>query len=127
MQSEMQASRGKSACKSNKIAKTPTRGSSAVVTPIMKISEREQVKAKKIKQGEKKRLADFFSQGPHVPALPREGTPINAVVQQRENRGTDHEEGKGKSPSTELVSLKRLTKVKATKQIIKKEHKEIIS
>ncbi len=47
-----------------------------------------------------------------------EGTPIDAiVVQQRENRGTNHKKGKGKSPPIELASLKRLTKVKSTKQL----------
>ncbi len=117
MRSKVQASGGKSACKSNKIAKTPTQGSSAEVTPSMKSSEREQVIAKKIKQGKKKRLANFFGQGPRMPAPPREGTPINAVVQQRENRGTNRKEGKGKSPSTELVSFKRSTKVKVMKQL----------
>jgi hypothetical protein len=84
----------------------------------MKMRKREQAKAKKTKQGKKKRLANFFGQGPCVPALPREGTPIDAVVQQREIRGTNHNEGKSKSPSTESASLKRLTKVKATKQLI---------
>jgi hypothetical protein len=82
-----------------------------------KISKREQAKAEKNKQGKKKGLANFFGQGPRVPALPREGTPIKAVVQQRENRGTDRKEGKGKSPSTELASLKKSTKVKATKHL----------
>ena len=103
MRSEMQASRAKSARKSNKIAETPTQDPAAEVTPSMKISKREQEKAKKTKQGKKKRLANFFGQGPCVPALPREGTPIDAVVQQRENRGTDHKEGMGKSPSTGLA------------------------
>ncbi len=84
-QSEMQASGGKSARKSNKIAETPTQDPAAEVSPSMKISEREEAKAKKTKQGKKKRLANFFGQGPRVPALPREGTPMDAVVQQREN------------------------------------------
>jgi hypothetical protein len=83
----------------------------------MKISKREQAKAKKIKQGKKKRLANFFGQGPRVPAPLQEGTPIDAVVQQRENRGTDCEAGKGKSPSMEVAPMKRSTKVKATKQL----------
>ncbi len=52
-----------------------------------------------------------------MPALPRESTLIDAVVQQRENRGTNCEEGKGKSPSTELAPLQRLMNVKATKQL----------
>jgi hypothetical protein len=115
--SEMQTSGGKSARKSNEVAETPKRSSSAEVAPSTKISKRDQAKAKKIKQGKKRRLANFFAQGPRVPALPREGTLIDAVVQQRENRGTNSKEGKGKPPSTELASLKRLKKVKATKQL----------
>jgi hypothetical protein len=111
----MQASRGESACKSDEITETPTQDSAAEETPSMKISKREQAKTKKTKQGKKKRLANFFGQGPRVPAPPREGTPINAVVQRRENRGTNREEGMGKSFSTESAPLKRLTKVKATK------------
>jgi hypothetical protein len=83
----------------------------------MKISEREQAKAKKTKQGKKKRLANFFGQGQRVPALPREGAPINAVVQQRVNRGTNREKRMDKSPSTELAPLKRSTKFKAMKQL----------
>ncbi len=59
-----------------------------------------------------------------MPALPREGTPINAVQQQRENRVTDHKEGKGKSYSTELVFLKRLMKVKAMKQLQTEDERE---
>jgi hypothetical protein len=113
----MQASGGKSARKSNKITETPAQGPSAEVTPSMKISKREQAKAKKNEQGKKKGLANFFGQGPHLPPPPREGTPIDAVVQRRENRGTNRKEGKGKSPLTELASLKRSTKVKATKHL----------
>ncbi len=64
----MQEDGGKLSRKSNKIAKTPTQGSLAVVTPSTKISKREQAQAKKIKQGKKKGLADFFGQGPWVPA-----------------------------------------------------------
>jgi hypothetical protein len=116
-QSEMQANEGKSARKSDKIAETPMQDPAAEVTPSMKISQRDQAKAKKTKQGKKKRLADFFGQGPCVPAPPREGTPIDAVIQRRENRGTDRKEGTGKSPSTELAPLKRSTKVKAMKQL----------
>ncbi len=116
-QLEMQASGGKSARKSNKIAETPAQGPSAEVTLSMRISEREWAKAKKIEQGKKKGLANIFGQGPRLPALPREGTPIDAVVQRRENRGTNYKEGKGKSPLTELVSLKRSKKVKATKHL----------
>ncbi len=77
----MQEGGGKLSHKSDEIAKTPTQGSSAVVTPSTKISKREQAQAKKIKQGKKKGLADFFGQGPRVPVPSREGTPINAVIQ----------------------------------------------
>ncbi len=76
----MQAGKGKAACKSNEIAATLTRGLSAEVTPCLKVNEREQAQAKKIKQARKKGLEDFFGQGPHVLALSREGTPIDAVV-----------------------------------------------
>ncbi len=79
-QSEMQASGGKSARKSDEIAETPMQDPAAEVTPSMKIRQRDQAKAKKTKQGKKKRLANFFGQGPCVPAPPREGTPIDAVI-----------------------------------------------
>jgi hypothetical protein len=79
----MQAGEGKAARKSNKIAATPTRGPSAEVTPRLKVNEREQAQATKIKQARKKGLEDFFGQGPHVPAPSWEGTPIDAVVKRR--------------------------------------------
>jgi hypothetical protein len=47
----IQGGRGELSHKSNKIATTLTRGSSAVVTPSIKMREREQANAKKIKQG----------------------------------------------------------------------------
>ncbi len=112
----MQEDGGELSRKSDKIMKTPMRGSSAVVTPSTKISKREQAQAKKIKQGKKKGLADFFGQGPRVPAPLREGTLINAVIQQRENRIANYEVG-DKSHPTKLVSLNRSTKVNATKKI----------
>jgi hypothetical protein len=56
----MQGGGGKSSRKSDKIAMTPTQGSSAVVTPITKMSKREQANAKKIKQGKKNGLEEFF-------------------------------------------------------------------
>jgi hypothetical protein len=80
------------------------------------MSEREQVNAKKIKQGKKKGLEDFFGQGPRVSAPSREGTPLDAVVQQRENRSTNGEGG-DKPHLTKLVSLNRLTKAYATKKL----------
>jgi hypothetical protein len=89
----MQEGRGKSSRKSDEIATTLMQGLSAVETPSKKISKREQANAKKIKQGKKKELEDFFGQGPRVSAPLREGTPIDAVVQQRENRSTNGEGG----------------------------------
>ncbi len=87
-----------------------------MVTPSTKMSKREQANAKKIKQGKKKGLEDFFGQGPRVSAPSREGTPINALVQQRENRSND---GKGgdKPLLTKLVSLSGLTMAYATKKL----------
>ncbi len=52
----MQAGEEKAARKSNESTKTPTRNSSAEVTPSMKVSEREQAEAKKVKQVRKKEL-----------------------------------------------------------------------
>jgi hypothetical protein len=46
----------------------------------MKVSEREQAETKKVKQVRKKELEEYFGKGPHVQALLREGTPINAVL-----------------------------------------------
>ncbi len=43
----MQAGEGKVARKSNEITKTPTCNPSAAVTPSMKVSEKEQVEAKR--------------------------------------------------------------------------------
>ncbi len=102
--------------KSNKIAATPTLGLSAVVTPSTKMREREQANTKKIKQGKKKGLEDFFGQGPRVSAPLWEGTPFKAVVQQRENRSND---GKGgdKPHLSKLVSLNESTTAYATKKL----------
>ncbi len=87
-----------------------------MVTPSMKISEKEQANAKKIKQGKKKGLEDFFGQGPWVSAPSREGTLINAIVQQRENRSTDSEGG-NKPHLTKLVSLNESMKAYTTKKL----------
>ncbi len=102
--------------KSNKITTTPMQGSFAVVTPSTKISEREQATTKNIKQVKKKGLEAYFGQGPWVPGPSQEGTSINAVEQQRENRGTDVEGGD--TPHlTKLASLTRLTKAYAAKKL----------
>jgi hypothetical protein len=58
------------------------------VMPIAKkSSEREQDLAKKSKHERKKRLLNLFGDGAHVPAPTNKGTPIDAVVQCRKNRG----------------------------------------
>ncbi len=98
------------ACKSGKITKTPMRNPSAEVTPSMKVSEREQAEAKKVKQVRKKELEEYFGKGPRVQAPSREGTPINTVLQQREKGRPDH--GEGKERPTKLAPLKGATKAK---------------
>jgi hypothetical protein len=112
----MQEGRGKSSCKSEMIAMTLTQGSFAVVTPSTKASKKEQANAKKIKQVKKKGLDTFFGQGPQVPGPSQEGTPINAVVQQRENRSTDVKGGDNPH-LPQLASLTRLTKAYAAKKL----------
>jgi hypothetical protein len=57
----MQEGGGKLSRKSDKIAKTPTRGSLTVVTPSTKIGKREQAQAKKIKQGKKRGWQTFLA------------------------------------------------------------------
>jgi hypothetical protein len=59
----MQAGEGKAACKSDKIAANPTQGPSAEVTPCLKVNEREQAQAKKIKQARKKGAGRFLWPG----------------------------------------------------------------
>ncbi len=102
----MQASWGKLACKSNKIAQTPAQDVSAEVTPSAKNSEREQAHHKKSKQENKKELTKFFGQGPRVPAPSWEGTPIEVVVNKREDRRTNFEGGKGELPLKDGVHLR---------------------
>ncbi len=91
-------------------------GPFAVVTPSMKASKREQANAKKIKQVKKKGLEAFFGQGPWVPAPSREGTPIDVVIQRRENRSTDVKGGDN-SHLPQLASLTRSTKAYAAKKL----------
>ncbi len=87
-----------------------------MVTPSTKMREREQANAKKIKQGKKKGLEEFFGQGKWVSAPSQEGTPINAIVQQRENRSSDGEGG-DKPHLTKLVSLNGSTMAYAMKKL----------
>jgi hypothetical protein len=112
----MQEGGGKSSRKSNEIATTPTQGPSAVIMLSTKASKREQANTKKIKQVKKKGLEAFFGQGPRVPGPSREGTPIDVVVQQRENRSTDIKGGDNPH-LPQLASLTRSTKACATKKL----------
>jgi hypothetical protein len=112
---ELQASKGELARKSNKIAQTPAWDVSAEVTASAKNSEKEQAHHKKSKQEKKKELAKFFGQGPPVPAPSREGTPIDIVVNKREDRRTNLKGGGGGLPSKEAAHLKGPEKVKAKK------------
>jgi hypothetical protein len=117
----MQASEGKAARKCDDIAFPPTRGKSAEVTPNPKATEREQAQAEKIK---KKGLEEFFGKEPRVQPPSREGTPIDVVVKKRgnKNKANDREEGKGKSPTTELGGS--LSTAQSTKQLQSKEDGE---
>jgi hypothetical protein len=78
---------GKAAQKSNDITGTPGRSKTMEVRPNpKKASEREQDKAKKLKQDKKNNLLKYFGNGARVPAPTIAGTPIDAVTQRRESR-----------------------------------------
>jgi hypothetical protein len=80
---------GEAARKSDNITGTLGRSKTMEVTPnAKKASEREQDKAKKLKQDKKNDLLKYFSDGARVPAPTIAGTPINAVTQRRESRVT---------------------------------------
>jgi hypothetical protein len=73
--------RGKLACKSNDIIRTPMRGASKDITPgSKKTGEREQSTAKKFCQVRKQGLLKCFGEGPRVQPPSMEGTPIAAVM-----------------------------------------------
>jgi hypothetical protein len=78
---------GKAAQKSDDITGTPGRSKTMEVTPnAKKASEREQDRAKKLKQDKKNNLLKYCGGGARVPAPTIAGTPINAVTQCRESR-----------------------------------------
>jgi hypothetical protein len=80
---------GKAAQKSNDITGTPRRSKTMEVIPnAKKASQREQDKAKKLKQDKKNDLLKYFGNGACVPAPTIAGTPIDAVTQRRESRVT---------------------------------------
>ena len=92
----MQDSEGKVSRKSEEITSTPTRASSAEVTPRPAANERAQAQAKKAK---KKGLEDYFGAGARVPPPSLEGTPIDAAGKRRGetegvSSGSDKEKGK---------------------------------
>jgi hypothetical protein len=66
--------------KSGNITWTPTRGQALAITPNeRKTSKREQISAKKSRQGRKKGLYEFFGDGPWVKAPSTEGAPIKTA------------------------------------------------
>jgi hypothetical protein len=84
------------------------------VTPnAKKASEREQDRAKKLKQDKKNDLLKYFGDGAQVPAPAIAGSPINAVTQHRESRvmGTNaineagDKEGKNRSQNQEFSKI----------------------
>jgi hypothetical protein len=89
------------------------------VTPnAMKASKREQDKAKKSKLDKKNNLLKYFGDRARVLAPTNEGTPINAVTQCRESRGTGNntpdvagsKEGGKKKSGTREASKSTLNK-----------------
>ncbi len=78
---------GKEARKSDDITGMPERNKTTGTTPNAKqISERERDNVKKSKRERKNNLLKYFGKGVHVPAPTNVGTPIDAVLQQRESR-----------------------------------------
>jgi hypothetical protein len=105
--------------KSNNITGTPVRGKMMEVTPnAKKASKREQDKAKKLKQDKKNDLLKYFGDGVRVLAPMSKGTPIDAVTQRRESRGTGNntpnvagsKEGGKKKSGTKEASKSTLNK-----------------
>jgi hypothetical protein len=89
--------RGKLACKSNDINRTPMQGTSKDTMPgSKKTGEREQSAAKKSHQVRKQGLLKFFGEGPQVQPPSTEGMPIKGVKMQRTtksgNSGSKKEE-----------------------------------
>ena len=93
----MQVGEGKATRKSEEITSTPTRASSAEVTPRPTVNERAQAQTKKAK---KKGLEEYFGAGARVPPPSLEGTPIDAVGKRRggaEGAPSGSDMGKGES------------------------------
>jgi hypothetical protein len=105
--------------KSNGITGTPARGKMMEVTPNTKnASEREQDKAKKLKQDKNNDLLKYFGNGACVLGPMSKRTPIDAVTQRRESRGTGNntpdiagsKEGGKKKSGTREASKSMLNK-----------------
>jgi hypothetical protein len=78
---------GKEARKSDDITGMPKRNKTTVVTPNAKQkSEREWDNVKKSKRERKNNLLKYIGEAFCVPAPMNVGTPIDAVLQQRESR-----------------------------------------
>jgi hypothetical protein len=105
--------------KSDNITGTPARGKMMEVMPnTKKASKREQDKAKKLRQDKKNDLLKYFADGACVLAPMSKGTPIDAVTQRRESRGTGNntpnvagsKEGGKKKSGTKKASKSTLNK-----------------
>ena len=98
----MQDSEGKAARKSEEITSTPTRASSAEVTPRPMANERVQAQAKKAK---KKGLEGYFGAGSRVPPPTLEGTPIDAVGKRRGGEETTSGRNKGEGENSAVPRM----------------------
>ena len=98
----MQDSGGKAARKSEEITSTPTRASSAEVTPRPMANERVQAQAKKAK---KKGLEGYFGAGARVPPPTLEGTPIDAVGKRRGGEETTSGSNKGEGENSAVPRM----------------------
>ncbi len=105
---------GKEAWKINNITGMPKRNKTTAVTPNAKqISERERDNVKKSKRERKNNLLKYFGKGVRVPAPTKAGTPINAVLQQRESRekGNDtHDEAGEEGRGAKKQNLRKSSK-----------------
>ena len=98
----MQDGEGKAARKSEEITSTPTRASSAEVTPRPMANERVQAQAKKAK---KKGLEGYFGAGSRVPPPTLEGTPIDAVGKRRGGEETTSGRNKGEGKNSAVPRM----------------------
>jgi hypothetical protein len=106
---------GKEAQKSNNITGMPKRNKMTAVTPNVKQkSERERDDIEKSKRERKNNLLKYFGEGVYVPAPTNVGTPINAVLQQRESRekgNNTHDKAGEEGRGAKKQSLRKSSKL----------------